>query len=550
MWFAAVCGSVALVVSGCRGGAPAAPRVAPETVLYAEPLAAPVTVALEDPAAAYNEPRASEDATLSAAVRTAMQEVAGDRAEITGDPRIDVACRELAAVVARDAAPRPALVDFVTQSLGIVERADRVLVAWDATTAADAVAALRPQMGDALAGYLRVGVGAAPGGAVVALVVRSAGVELAPVPRALAAGEGFELAATLHPRLTDPHVIITRDDGSRELAKLIAEAAAVPPGRTPDSTDGGRRFRARFECGARTGRHWLEIDALGPGGRLTRAQLAIRCGARPPSSFMLEPQVNLSGLATAADMERRLTSIINRQRVHTGLPQLPTDLRVARSAREHSEAVRDAAGAHVASRSPGQRLRVAGVSPRQWFESFLEVDSLGQAAEELMNEAVYRERLVSDAVTDVGVGIAITEGSRLRITITYVLLPPRIEPPAVTRRLADAINALEDSRTNLDLAGVAQRYAAGLALGWRSERLWPGVQGELDMIQRRFAKVSRAVVSVVDAAKLDARELVRDHPVDEIGVGVAQSARYGSQGGVVWVVVFFAEHPRSAYTRR
>jgi uncharacterized protein YkwD len=538
MWFVVACVGVALM-TGCRGGAVIAPRVTPETVLHAEPLAAPVTVAVAHAAAAYSEPiGASPDASLSEAVRAAMQEVAGSRAEIAGDPRLDIACRELAAVTSRDGPPSATVVDFVMSSLGIVERAERVLVAWDVAAPDDVVAALRPQLGDALAGYLRVGAGTAANGAVIAIAVRSTGVVFAPVPRAVASGEGFELVATLEPRLDDPRVIIVRDDGTRETRPVVR--------------DDERQFRARFECGERTGRQWIEVDADGPGGRLPRAQLPILCGSQPPSSFTLEPASNLSGLATAADMERRLTSIINRERARGGLAQLPTDLRVARSAREYAEAVRDrVAESEPAAQSPTERLRASGIRPRFLVENFLEVDSLGQAAEELMNQAVYRERLESEAVSDVGVGIAIDEDSRrLWITITYVRLPRPIEPAAVARRLTDAVNALEESETNLDLANAAQHFASELAVGWRREHVWPRIQGELDMIDRRFVKVGHAIVSTLDAAKLEARELVRGRPADEIGVGVAQSARYGSQGGVVWVVVFLAVRPRGTFAHR
>lgn len=534
MGFSVVRVGMVAAMLGCQAAPTRRPLVEPETILIAELLAAPIRVVLAQPAASYDEPRDAVASTpLADAVRAAMQDAAGSRAEITADPRLDTACREIAKLASRDAAPRAALIELVLQGLGIVEPADRVLVAWDVETPEQAVGALRPQFGDALVGYLRAGVAAAPGGPVIAIVVRAAGVVFASLPRAVPARDGFELVATLAPRLTDPHVTITRDDGSLEY---------------PDVELGDEgTFRARFECGEHRGRQWISVDANSRlSGRLTRAQVPILCGDRPPSSFELEPAANLAGLATAADVERRLTSIINRERVRAHLPPLRTDLRVARSAREHSERVRDGRASDGEPASPTERLRTVGVSPRVLFENLLEVDSVGQAAEELMNHAVYRARVESEDVTEVGVGVAIDDAShRLRVTVTYVLLPPPIDEVAVARRLTVAINAVAESTTSPELANIAQHYASGLALGWRREHLWPRIYGELHMLPRGYAKIGNAVVSVVDVSRIDVRDLVRGRPARKIGVGVAQSARYGPQGGVVWVVVFLTERVAS-----
>jgi uncharacterized protein YkwD len=358
------------------------------------------------------------------------------------------------------------------------------------------------------------------------------------MPRAVPARDGFDLVATLDRRLGDPHVIVTRNDGSVEHPGVVLGE--------------GGTFRARFECGEHTGRQWIGVEATGLWGRQLRTQVPILCGDTPPASFELEPAANLVGLATLADMERRLTSIINRQRAIAKLPPLRTDLRIARSARERSEAARDARvtgrASEPAAQNPAQRLRANGVTPRLLYENFLEVDSLGQAAEELMNQPVYRERVTSEEVTEIGVGVAADEATRrMWVTITYVLLPPPIDPEVVARRLTKAINVLEDSETSPELSEIARHYASGLALGWRSEHLWPGIQGELFMLDRRYARVANAVVSLVDTTRIDVRELVRGRPADEIGVGVAQSARYGTQGGVVWVVVFLAKRPSGVF---
>jgi hypothetical protein len=224
MWSVAVSVSVVIPVAmtGCKGSEAPRSMVEPEATLFAEPLAPPIKVARVRPAASYDEPNGANGANganattaLSDGVRAAMQEAAGTRAAITADPRLDMACRALAALAAREAPPRASLVEFVLSSLGIAEPADRLLVAWDVGTPEPAVGALRAQFTD-LEGYLRVGAGTAPDGPVIAIVVRSSGVVFSRMPRAGPARDGFDLVATLDRRLGDPHVIVTRNDGSVE----------------------------------------------------------------------------------------------------------------------------------------------------------------------------------------------------------------------------------------------------------------------------------------------------------------------------------------------
>jgi Cysteine-rich secretory protein family len=539
MWRVAWSVGIAVVsgcgVSGC--GASQVPRtfMEPESALIAELLAPPITVALEHPVAAYGEPgQAPPSSPLAEGLRAAMQELAGSRAEIAGDPRLDVACRELSAVASRDAAPRHALVEFVLRGLGIIEPAERVVIAWDVRTPDEAIAALRAQLDDAPSGYMRLGAAMIPDGPAIAIAVRSAGIVLAPTPRALPPGGRFELVATLERGLAAPHVSVVRDDGSLENLDVAVDDATL---------------RAPFACGGHTGRQWLQIDAVGPGGRLPRAQVPILCGDTPPAAFVVEPAGNVAGLATAADMERRLTSIINRERTRAKLPPLRTDPRVASSARRNSERVRDARGlVGGGPQTPMQRLASDGVHPRRLLENFLEADSVAHAAEELMNHAGYRARLVSEDVTEVGVGVAIDDAGHLKVTITYVLLPPRIDASAAARRLTGELNTLEESETDHDLAIAAQRFAEGLALGWKREDLWPQIYGELAMFGR-YGKLNHAVLSVVDPARFDPRQLVRGRPVDKIGIGVAQSARYSPQGGVVWVVAFLGRRHSGTFSR-
>lgn len=520
-------------IGGCAAAVPVAgPHADAEPPPVAEPLQAPRALSIAHPAAAYNEPVETPDpAPLAEAVRAAMRDLAGTDGEVIADPRLDLACRELAAVASRDAAPSPARVDFVLRSHGVAEPAEHVLVAWTAAVPDQVVAAMQPRLAEAVRGRVRVGVGAADGTPVIAIAVHQTGIDLVATPRAVAAHGGFELVATIDPRVWSPRLTITHEDGAVEHPAVVID-------------DAGRTLRAPFACGEHTGPQWIEIDATGLGGVLPRAAVPVRCGGRWPSRFAIEPPANLAGLATPADIERRLTSIINRQRARAGRPPLRTDPRLAASARLHAEAARDArvTGGAAATAPPSERLRAAGVFPQVVLESRLEVDSVAQAAEELMNQDDYRAELETPDATHVGIGVASTDGGHRFVTITYAGFLPRIDAPGVARCIIDAVETVEGSRVDTAMARAAQDYADGLARGLPREQVALRAGDDLKAVAAgRYIKIALAVISMIDVTALGPRDLTRGQPVDDLGVGVAQSPRYGAGGGVTWVVAFLGE---------
>jgi uncharacterized protein YkwD len=264
----------------------------------------------------------------------------------------------------------------------------------------------------------------------------------------------------------------------------------------------------------------------------------------PAAIVELASADELAQLTAPAGVEHALTAIINQQRATAELPLLRTDLRVAASARRAAERMRDErATATRSPETPADRLRAAGLMPVSMHESGIEVDSAAGAAEALVSDPQLRANLESPAATHVGVGVALDDQThRLFVTITYVEFPPRVDTAVVAAHIGHAISGTAHCAIDRRLTGVAQHYAERLAAGGERTAVWPEIKRDLDdAAGRRFTKVANAVASVIDVEHVDITDLIHDRAADDIGIGVAQSERYGPQGGVTWVVVFLAQ---------
>jgi hypothetical protein len=186
-----------------------------------------------------------------------------------------------------------------------------------------------------------------------------------------------------------------------------------------------------------------------------------------------------------------------------------------------------------------QRLHASGVSPVFVHELGFTSDSVAHVAETLMNDAVWRTALASADPNHLGLGVAVDDQRRLHITLTLVLLPPAIHGPAAAQRIAEAIATQQTCRVDLGLSTAARRYATGLAAGRSHDEMWPGIQRWLNTMAETRYFVAITAISLVDVDRVSIDELVRGKRFEAVGVGVAQSARFGPQAGIIWIVVFF-----------
>ena len=519
MRFRRAFGLVGVVAAACVPAVPVAP-VAPEPAPIAEPLAPPLVFAPIAPATSFGDPAPAHasDPAIDA-LFAAVFEAERGYGVVVRDPRLDIACDELAGVVQRGGTLSHGLVEFALEAHGVIEPAASFVVVPGVT-----VDDLKGQLGTALDhGNVRLGLGGAP---LIAVVVYTPPVMLAPIPRRVAAGASFELSGVLDATHRGAQITVTHDTGVRDHPPVAAGDAG--------------EFRATIACGPRPGRQWVEVEAESDTGPLVL--VPIYCGEPVPATFALEPDANLR----TADAARRLTSIINRERSAAQLPPIRTEPRATAAAQRYATAMRRAASAaHDLDGQPSDRLRAAGLVPPLLLESTMQVDSLGRAAELLLNDPLYRADLASPRVSHLGVGIATDEHGELFIAIDYVNIPAPVDTAALIDRVRDLIRASQTCcrrvLINPELSRAAQRYATGLSNGRPDVEMWHDAIADLKGLDRRYTMWNRTTTQLIAADHLAGAELVAGKEVDAIGIGVVQSPRTSLRAGTVWIVVIFAQ---------
>lgn len=336
----------------------------------------------------------------------------------------------------------PELVQFVTHAYGIVEPPKFYL-----TQPPPAV--LEPS-------NTRVGTAGE-----LTLVIHSGPVRFTALPRAV--NGSFELRATLAPPYAHPRVTVRGDKGSVE---------------HPEVTIEGTAFRATFTCAGTTS--WIEVNAdddLRP-----LAVVPVACGTAP-NVIRVEPERNVQ----ATNVERRLTALINRERIAAHLSPLRTDRRTTLAAVSYAQTMMRADDiAHDLAGVPLTRVADAGRRPLFVDETRLRAADLAEASLMLLNEPTYRAQVLAKNTTHVGVGVAKSASNELFVAIDYIQILPPIDVAELEARVARQIIDRRNTRRLLRQSGRrspkayvpmpplvddelkenARYYARMLAAGW------------------------------------------------------------------------------------
>jgi uncharacterized protein YkwD len=524
-----------LLACGPRVFAPLPPGP-PDPPPVRELLAAPLVFAPSAAAAAaYNEPIADEPNTddpgepvlaeVFAALVLADETATGS---LERDRRLDLVARELAAFARGGGAISSGLTSFAMRSRGVPEPAVNVMLAWGAS-AEDIAAELRPKLVDARTRTTKLGLGGiAP---TVAIITYRPGLALGPFPRSAAVGEPIVLSGSLAPSLRSPRARLVEPSG-------VEHVVAVRLEETGD-------IHGELRCPrAYANEYWLRVEAWTGTRYIGVAMVPFSCGSRPPERYRLEPARNLD----TADIETRLLSIINREREAARIAPLIIDPRAAIAARRHADAMARARSIeHVLEgTSPVDRLAAAGVKPPASSESTLHAESLGEAAETLLNDPRYRDAVLDPKMTHVGLAAA-TGKPGWYVAIVYVKIVPPVDIQEMTFAAQERVEAAPTAsrwlRHDESLTELARSYAAGLARGIAPSEVWneiaPWFFAERLPSGRQIfdGRVRGHVLEDVHVTSLEPD--LGPRPFDTVGVGVAQSDRHGPLAGQIWVVVLY-----------
>lgn len=379
--------------------------------------AARTTLTFAEPAARYNEPlRAPEHNALTTklvAEIKASAKAAG-RAIPEEDERLFLAMAGLAAVMPYDSTLPYSFIEFALHTNGVIETSPHMLVAWgDVVERTEAlVAELRPAFDrtfkEGEAPRIGIGLSARNGSTngVVVVALQGSPVQTNPIPRRLAVDESATLEVKV-PAATRANVLVLRPSGHVDLPPLVTSGDTVT---------------AQLDCGGSTGKMFVEVVM---DGQESRAKFPIWCGLEPPRTLVLDAPGEAHLDVDAA--ERELVVRINRDRAAMMLPPLAWNEKLARAARNHSEAMRTEhnVSTTLASGTLKQRLVVNyGLGPT--MGGVARAYGVGEVHRGLTELPSTRGPFVIPNATQIGVGVAygeeLFEGLR-EMYVTTVVAP-------------------------------------------------------------------------------------------------------------------------------
>lgn len=343
------------------------------------------------------------DARLAAALERSCKAAA-----LTRDGRL----ADLAYAVARDSqgarqAPSYALVSFHARRAGLAEPTPQVWLASGPDTAALAPA-LEQAVRDAAKASRLTHCGAAavhdPDGVVIALALSTRVFSLRePLPRQVEPGASIRFAGELARGFHSPTLAVTAPSGA---------VTRSPLGVDPEFAHDLRADQP--------GEYTIELLANGPEGLTVVAMFPVAVGVpietRAPAGESEPPELD------AAEVERKLSALIARERASRNLAPLHIDARLSRIALAHCEDMVEHGFIAHTSKLTGDatsRVRRAGLDAYIVLENIGRGYSASELHRGLMESPGHRGNILHPEARELGIGVvAEREGERLAFIAT------------------------------------------------------------------------------------------------------------------------------------
>ncbi len=351
---------------------------------------------------------------LSDVEATILADIQGRfKGDLTHDPALSAMVRDLAVASPSRFDMPPTLLDALMAWHGVTDPQPAVVVVELEGSEHGCDRAAKPDCSEALdalvdevlrtvgPGRWRVGVGVSTvqGGAKTRMMVGvvERGIELQPIPVAIAAGGKIAIAGKLLGKRVKPR--IERVDPKGRWARVPAVVGSDGTIRGEVACDGGR------------GPYQIEVLADGQLGPEVVANFRVFCGVERPSEIRFVYE-RLGPKVSTADVVRGNFDLLNAEREARGLPALAWDERAAAVAKAHSQDMADNGFVGHVSPTTGDasarfvRAKIEGTVVR---ENVARGYGPKGIHESLMNSPGHRANLIAEDVTHVGIGVVFGE---------------------------------------------------------------------------------------------------------------------------------------------
>ena len=314
----------------------------------------------------------------------------------------------------------------------------------------------------------RYGVSLSPGGRVMAIVLGSVEVALAPFPRRLPPGSAVKLEGEVASRFAFARVYLTGIDG-----------------RVQETRMPGRRISVSLTL-SRAGVYKVEVLGDGATGPVVLANVPVYAGVPEPTESRSIPAAGGGRFASSAgtgapsdvaEWPAQLLELLNRARTKERLSPLLPDAELAALALGHSRDMVDHGffgHQSPTTGGPEDRVRRAGAAVSIVGENVAQADTPGTTHELLMGSPAHRANMLAAKFTHVGIGVATT--GQPGIFVTTLVFGRRPPVPAAQQTAEDVKGALTALRAAHGAAplGIDPGLQAAAVAGVRAYADTPG----------------------------------------------------------------------------